>query len=115
MAAIIAEAMQYNGYSLIDVLQPCVTFNKLNTYDWYRGRIYKLEEGYDASDFNTAWEKAHEWEERIPTGVLYRREGTPTYEDQVPQLQDTSPLKQTLALWENLRPEQYEPLKEQFL
>ncbi len=118
MAALIVEGMQHKGYALIDALQPCVTFNRVNTYDWYRSRIYKLDEmdeTYDPSSSEAAWEKAHEWEERIPTGVLYNHEGLPTYEDQVVQLRDTSPLKGTLALWDDPRPEQYEPLKEQFL
>lgn len=115
MAALITEAMQHRGYALIDVLQPCVTFNKLNTYDWYRQRIYKLDETYDATDADTAWVKAHEWEERIPTGVLYRREGVPTYEDQVPQLESSSPVRELLDLWDSPRPQQYERLKEQFL
>lgn len=115
MAALITEAMQHRGYALIDVLQPCVTFNKLNTYDWYRQRVYKLEESYDPTDASAAWERAHEWEERIPTGVIFKREGAPTYEEQVPQLKDSSPLKGVLRAWEDPRPDQYEPLKEQFL
>lgn len=115
MAALITEAMQHRGYALIDVLQPCVTFNKLNTYDWYRQRIYKLDEAYDPTDAAAAWEKAHEWEERIPTGVIFKREGQPTYEDQVPQLKESSPLKAILGVLEDPRPAQYEPLKDQFL
>ena len=82
LAELIAQGIQHRGYALIDVLQPCVTFNRVNTYSWYRQRVYHLEDdGYDPSDRDAAWEKAHEWEERIPLGVLYRMEGQPTYED----------------------------------
>ncbi len=42
---IIEKALQHDGFAFIDVLSPCVTFNKLNTYDWFRERVYKLEEG----------------------------------------------------------------------
>ncbi len=79
MAQMIAEGMQHRGYALIDVLQPCVTFNRVNTYDWYRKRVYDLqdESSYDPSDREAAWQTAQEWEERIPLGVLNRVEGMP--------------------------------------
>lgn len=83
LAGLIAEAVQHRGYALIDILQPCVTFNKKNTYDWYRERVYKLEEtDYDASDRVAAFAKALEWGDRIPLGVLYRTQ-LPSYEEQV--------------------------------
>ncbi|MCH7835590.1 MAG: 2-oxoacid:ferredoxin oxidoreductase subunit beta [Chloroflexi bacterium] len=117
MAQMIAEGMQHRGYALIDVLQPCVTFNRVNTYDWYRKRVYDLqeEESYDPSDREAAWQKAQEWEERIPLGILYRAEGMPAYEDQVKALEGGSPVSRLTELVRNPRPEQYEPLKEEFL
>ena len=116
LAQLITEGIQHRGYALIDVLQPCVTFNRVNTYDWYRKRIYHLEDGdYDPSDREAAWEKAHEWEEHIPLGVLYRRVGLPTYEDQVPTLSDGSPVSRIVELARNPRPQQYESLKDGFL
>jgi len=116
MAQLIAQGIQHRGYALIDVLQPCVTFNRVNTYDWYRKRVYHLEdEGYDASSREAAWEKAHEWEERIPLGVLYWAEGLPAYEDQVKALEGGSPVSRLADLARNPRPQQYEPLKEGFL
>jgi len=115
MAGLIAEGIRHRGYALIDVLQPCVTFNRVNTYSWYRQRVYHLEdEGYDPSHREAAWEKAHEWEERIPLGVLYRIEGLPTYEDQVKALAGGSPVSRVNDLAKDPRPQQYEPLKEQF-
>ncbi len=116
VAQMIAEGIQHRGYALIDVLQPCVTFNRVNTYDWYRKRVYHVEEEeYDPTNREAAWLKAHEWEERIPLGVLYRMDGLPTYEDQVKALEGGSPVSRLNDLARNPRPQQYEPLKEGFL
>ena len=116
MAKVIAEGITHRGYALIDVLQPCVTYNKVNTYDWYRKRIYHLEnETYDPADREAAWAKAREWEERIPLGILYRGEGLPTYEDQVRALEGGSPVSRLVELARTPHPEQYERLKEEFL
>ena len=86
---LIMKGIQHKGYALIDVLQPCVTYNKINTYDWYKQRVYKLddEEGYDCTDYESAWRKTREWDERIPIGVLYQ-EDRQTYEEQVEELQN---------------------------
>jgi 2-oxoglutarate ferredoxin oxidoreductase subunit beta len=66
-----------------------VTFNRASAFDFYRERVYKLEEtDYDVSDRTAAWEKALEWGDRIPIGVVYRVEGQPTYEEQVPALRE---------------------------
>ena len=82
------KAIEHKGYSLVDVLQPCVTFNRVNTYDYWNERVYDLEdENYDPSDPDRALEKADEMGERIPIGVLFR-DSRPTYEEQVPALQD---------------------------
>jgi 2-oxoglutarate ferredoxin oxidoreductase subunit beta len=116
MAGLISQGIQHRGYALIDVLQPCVTFNPINTYDWYRQRVYHLEdEDYDPSDREAAWVKAHEWEQRIPLGVLYRAEGVPTYEDQVRALVGGSPVSRLDDLAKDARPEQYERFKEKFV
>jgi 2-oxoglutarate ferredoxin oxidoreductase subunit beta len=83
LADLIAMAFEHRGYSLVDVLQPCVTFNRKNTYDWYRERVYKLEEtDHDPADRVAAFRKALEWGDAIPLGVFYQAE-LPTYEEQV--------------------------------
>jgi 2-oxoglutarate ferredoxin oxidoreductase subunit beta len=69
-----ADGIRHPGFALIDVFSPCVTFNKENTYDWFRKRVYKLEErGHDPSDFNAAMAAALEWGDRIPIGLVYRQ------------------------------------------
>lgn len=82
LAPLIVEGVRHKGFSLIDVLQPCVTFNKKNTYEWYSKRIYKLDKdpAYNFSDKNAALAKAAEWGERIPIGIIYKRE-SPSYEE----------------------------------
>jgi 2-oxoglutarate ferredoxin oxidoreductase subunit beta len=97
LAWLIGEALQHDGYALVDVLQPCVTFNRASSYDFYNPRVYKLEEsGHDVTERAAAWEKAYEWGERIPIGIFYRVAGVPTYEAQVPSLQVGPLVKQPL-------------------
>jgi 2-oxoglutarate ferredoxin oxidoreductase subunit beta len=111
LVPLIQKAMNHNGYSLVDVLQPCVTYNKINTYDWYRERIYKLDDdpSYDPSDYDAASDKAREWEDRIPIGVLYQENGRPTYEEQVTTLRDgplyRQPVQRDRELLESIKKE----------
>jgi 2-oxoglutarate ferredoxin oxidoreductase subunit beta len=110
---IIGQALQHSGYALVDVLQPCVSFNRASAYDFYNPRVYQLEEaGHDASDRTAAWERAYEWGDRIPIGIFYRKEGVPSYEEQVPALKAGPLVKQPL---EKLRPEQIEQLQAELL
>lgn len=75
LTALIKEGMNHRGYSFIDIFQPCVTFNKVQTYDWYRERLYKLEEdGHDPADEAGARKRAQEWGDRLPIGVFYQTE-----------------------------------------
>ncbi|MGC8937382.1 MAG: thiamine pyrophosphate-dependent enzyme [Thermodesulfovibrio sp.] len=71
---IIKEAVNHKGFAVVDILQPCVSFNKINTFEWYRQRIYKLEKDYDPTDRIRAFEKSLEWGDRIPLGVIYKTE-----------------------------------------
>jgi 2-oxoglutarate ferredoxin oxidoreductase subunit beta len=83
LASLIAIAVEHKGYALVDILQPCVTFNRKNTYDWYRERVYNLgDTDHDTANRLAAFEKALEWGERIPTGIFYQTQ-LPTYEEQV--------------------------------
>jgi 2-oxoglutarate ferredoxin oxidoreductase subunit beta len=79
---LISEGVKHKGFSLIDVLQPCVTFNKKNTYEWYAKRIYKINDdiAYNPLDKASAMQKAGEWGDKIPIGIIYK-EDKETHED----------------------------------
>jgi 2-oxoglutarate ferredoxin oxidoreductase subunit beta len=111
---VLKKALEHRGYALVDVLQPCVSFNRAYAYNYYRPRVYKLEEepGYDPTDRSAAWERAHEWGERIPIGILYQVEGQPTYEDQVSVLRAGPLVKQPFRKWTE---DDYETLKSEFM
>lgn len=112
LAALIAQALEHRGYALVEILQPCVTFNRKNTYDWYRERVYDLaEEGHDPSDRVAAFARALEWGERIPTGVFYRVQ-RPTYEEQVVSLQEGAIARRKLG---KLSASQIEALRAEFM
>jgi 2-oxoglutarate ferredoxin oxidoreductase subunit beta len=107
---IIQMGIRHKGFALIEVLQPCVSFNHRNTYDWYRGKVYKLEEeqGYDPTDRIAAFSKALEWDERMPIGVIYRK-GRPVYEEQLHAIREMPLVKQKLD------PTLFEELLKEFL
>ena len=67
---ILKRAITHKGYALVDVLQPCVTFNKLNTYQWFKEHVYYLDDSHDASDRGAAFARAIE-EDKLPLGVFY--------------------------------------------
>lgn len=93
LADLLQRAIEHPGLAFLDVAQPCPTYNNLHDKDWYRPRVYDVaEEGYDpfvAEDADEEavfakmgqfMQKAHEWSERIPTGVLLQNRSVPTYE-----------------------------------
>jgi 2-oxoglutarate/2-oxoacid ferredoxin oxidoreductase subunit beta len=75
LSATIVKAVRHRGFALVDILQPCVTFNHKNTFAWYQQRVYKLEKeaGYNPGDKAAAMIKAQEWGEKIPIGVIYEK------------------------------------------
>jgi 2-oxoglutarate ferredoxin oxidoreductase subunit beta len=120
----IKQAIRHKGLAFIDVLQPCPTYNDINTKDWYAGedrkdpktgkpqsRLYKLEEqGYDpvvhslSEEFNkkmAAIEKSREWGDRIPIGVFYKNDVEPTFAqritDRIPFYMSSPPAKQEIS------------------
>jgi 2-oxoglutarate ferredoxin oxidoreductase subunit beta len=95
LTSLIKEGITHRGFSLIDILQPCVTFNRVNTSSWYQKRVYKVnEEGdYDPSDRLMAFKRAQEWGDRIPVGIIYKTE-RPVYEEQIPALSKGCLVKQ---------------------
>ncbi len=97
LAGLIKLAINHKGFSLLDILQPCVTFNHVNTYEWFKKRVYKLDadKNYDPSNKLAAFEKAQEWDEHIPLGIIYRKQ-RPTYEDSIVALASTPLVKQSI-------------------
>jgi 2-oxoglutarate ferredoxin oxidoreductase subunit beta len=95
-----AAAIAHKGAALLDIFQPCVVFNPGYAYDYYRGRVYKLQEtkGHDPTDLGAAWAKSQEGEEHIPIGVIYQVD-RPTYEEQLPALQEGPLVKQPFREW----------------
>ncbi len=89
LADLIKAGIRHQGFALIDILQPCVTFNRVNTFKWYSERVYKIDSDapHDAEDRLAAFQKAQEWGDKIPIGVVYRNP-RPTLEEQIPAIAD---------------------------
>ncbi len=113
MKEVMKEAIVHRGFALVDVLQPCVTFNKLNTYEYFMKRCYKLQDPktqntqsetqnkpHDTSDVMAALVKAFEVPstnyEKIPIGIFYK-ETRSTYEDSLPQIKEKALVEQPLS------------------
>ena len=75
LSHLIQQAIAYKGFSLIDILQPCVSFNKINTNEWYKKRIYEIE-GPVSDSFEQAAALARHEEDKIPIGIYYQKEAT---------------------------------------
>lgn len=98
LTQLIIEAVKHKGFSVVDALQPCVTFDKIHTYGWYRERLYKLEAtGYVPDNKLKALEKAMEWGDKIPVGIFYREE-KPTSEEREAALSQQPLIEQSLEL-----------------
>ncbi|SDB21163.1 2-oxoglutarate ferredoxin oxidoreductase subunit beta [Desulfonatronum thiosulfatophilum] len=85
---LIRQAHAFPGFALVDILQPCVTYNKVNTFSWYKERVYEIPADHDPTDWVQAMTLAQEFGDRIPIGVIYRNENRPTFESRFPILQE---------------------------
>lgn len=79
--AVLKEAFLHKGYALVDIFQPCVVFNKINTYKWFKANTYALESDHDSSNLPTAMHKALETDP-IPIGIFYQKK-RPTFEENI--------------------------------
>jgi len=82
LADLICQAIRHRGTSVVDIMQQCISFNKVNTFSWYKERCYELGDDYDPNDRRQALQKAAEFLEKIPLGVIYRNEQKTVFEDQ---------------------------------
>ncbi len=99
----IIDAIEHKGFAFIDDISPCVTFNRLNTYDWYRERIYNLdeEEGYDSKNIAQAFTRGLEWGSRIPIGKFYQETRKPLEEIERTLSTGINPVKSPMGLKAN--------------
>jgi len=75
LSELIEKAILHKGFSVVDMLQPCVTFDKIHTYQWYRERVQKVNISEEKlGDRQQSLELASTFGEKIPIGVLYTRE-----------------------------------------
>ncbi|OGH80920.1 MAG: hypothetical protein A3I29_01845 [Candidatus Magasanikbacteria bacterium RIFCSPLOWO2_02_FULL_44_11] len=102
LVKLMKQAEAHRGFAVIQVLQPCVTFNHVYTHQFYQENVYELPASYDPTDKKEAWEKLDEWGlKQIPVGLIYQAVA-PTYEGQLPQLAKqplvkTAPKKQDVS------------------
>jgi len=91
------EAILHKGFALLDILQPCVTFNRINTYEWYKKRVYHIESDYNPGDRTEALKRALQWGDRIPIGIIHKN-NRPPLEERIPVLKDNPLVKQPIDL-----------------
>lgn len=96
LKSMVKAAIAHKGFSLVDILQPCVSFNQVNTYDWYRQRVYRIEPDYNPEDRIAAFAKALEWGDRIPIGIIYRS-NRHTMEEHIPVIQQEALVRQPFS------------------
>ena len=94
---LIKAAVGHEGFSLVDTLQPCVSFNKVNTYEWYGKRVYHVADDYNPEDRIAAFQKALEWGDAIPIGVIYKNNRA-AFEKRVPLIQEKALVEQPVSI-----------------
>lgn len=82
MQEILKQAIEHKGFALVDIFQPCVVFNKVNTYQWFKEHTYYMDEDYDVSDSTLAFAKSLE-EDKFPLGVLYAHNRRNVFEEAI--------------------------------
>ena len=85
LTELIIKANEHKGFSLVDILQPCVTFHKQYTHTYFQKKIYQLDKDYNKTDKEKALQKAGEWDEKIPVGIFYQVEA-PAHHEEIPQI-----------------------------
>jgi 2-oxoglutarate/2-oxoacid ferredoxin oxidoreductase subunit beta len=102
LTEIIIKANEHKGISVIDILQPCVTFNKTCTHAFFQENTYYLDESHDVTNKEQAFKKSLEWgEKQIPLGIFYQAEKA-SYESQLPQIAEkplieSSPVRKDIS------------------
>lgn len=98
LTELIENGIKHKGFALIDVFSPCVTWNKVNTYDYFRQNCYKFNGAdYNTSDISQAFEKSRETAPKLPIGLFYET-SRPTYEEMDPTIKMGTPVKAPLGI-----------------
>lgn len=99
LTKMIEDAIQHDGFSFVNVFSPCVTYNKINTYDWFKEHLTSLDEieGYDTSNKQQAIQTVLEYDSLIK-GIVYQDTETPSYESQIEDFESTPLAHQSLEL-----------------
>jgi 2-oxoglutarate ferredoxin oxidoreductase subunit beta len=88
LSELIQAGVQHKGFSIIDILQPCVSFNPKDIYQWYKQRVNRLDDSqHDPGDYEKALMMATREESKIPIGIFFQKE-KPNYTDQIAALSD---------------------------
>src|ERR1019366_4105325 len=100
LTELIKQAIQHKGFSFLDIFSPCVTYNKDNTFQWFRPRVKRLEDdaSYDASNWSGAMEKSTIWGEKIPIGKFFERTDLPALHEAEPVTQGRTMLSYPLHI-----------------
>jgi len=77
---ILQRAIAHKGYALVDIFQHCLSFNKVNTYQWFKDNTYYLEDDHDPHDRQRAFERATE-KGQFPLGIFYMNPAKPCFEE----------------------------------
>lgn len=112
LTKMIEDAINHDGFSFVNVFSPCVTYNKVNTYDWFKENLTSIDdiEDYDATDKQKAMQNVLAYESLLK-GIVYQDTETPSYESQIAELDETPLAKKDIKINEN----QFNELIEQFV
>ncbi|CAM4013019.1 2-oxoacid ferredoxin oxidoreductase [Staphylococcus schweitzeri] len=112
LTKLIEDAINHDGFSFVNVFSPCVTYNKINTYDWFKEHLISVDdiENYDSEDKQLAIKTVIEHESLV-TGIVYQDKETPSYESQIKELDDMPLAKRDIQITEDT----FNTLTEQFI
>jgi len=112
LTKMLEDAINHDGFSFVNVFSPCVTYNKVNTYDWFKENLTSIEdiEGFDVTDKSKATQKVLEYDSLIK-GIVYQDTETPSYESQIEEMEDTALAKRDIHIDET----QFNELTKQFV
>lgn len=112
LTKMIEDAINHDGFSFVNVFSPCVTYNKVNTYDWFKENLTNIEdiEDYDMSSKSIATQKVLEYNSLIK-GIVYQDTETPSYESQIEEMEGTPLAKKDIHIDEA----QFNELTKQFV